>query len=276
MYAAVFARTYPVTGAGAVLAAVAADGWAGAQYNLVCSGLATLPEALPDGLAEEVGRRAAELGLRLPALSGTYNMAHPDPAVRGEGRRRFAQVVEAARRMGTPLVTLCTGSRDPENMWRDHPENGSAAAWADLRRELEPALLLAEGAGLRLGIEPEPGNVVRDAVSARRLLDELRSPRLGIVLDAANLLPPEAFPRQREVIDRAVDLLGEAVVLAHAKDVDAAGEVVAAGEGAVDLEHFVAALRASGYDGALVGHGFPAAAAPRVARLLRRLAQAAP
>ena len=51
-----------------------------------------------------------------------------------------------------------------------------------------------------------------------RLIDELKSPRLRIVLDPANLFEI-ALPRESQVIiARAVDLLGDRIVMAHAKD----------------------------------------------------------
>ena len=274
MYPAIFARTYPSANIADVLSAITQDGYGGVQLNMSSTGLSSLPDRLPDGLAEEVGQLARSKGLRIAALSGTYNMAHPDPAVRYSSRVGFANVVEAARRMGAPVVTLCTGSRDPSNMWKHHPDNATADAWRDLRIELDHALALVDATDVRLAVEPEPGNVIRDAAAARRLLDEVTSPRLGIVLDAANLLSPESLIHQRDVVCHAIDLLGGSLLLAHAKDIDAAGQVVAAGEGAIDLEAFVAGLRSVGYDGALIGHGFSVEKAQSVARVLRRLSEA--
>ena len=270
MFPAIFAKTYPGTTAD-VLAAAAADGYRGVQFNLQCAGIASIPDELPDGLAEGVARTAAAQGVTLSALSGTYNMAHPDPAVRARGRAGFAHVLRAAQRMGAPIVTLCTGTRHPSNMWAAHADNTHPSAWADLRAELDVVLAWAEEAGVSLGVEPEHANVVSDAEQARRLLDEVKSPRLGIVLDAANLLSPATLPRQREVMDHAFDRLGEALLLAHAKDMDAQGAVVGAGQGAVDLDHFVARLRDAGYTGALVGHGFELKDARASAATLQRL-----
>ncbi len=175
--------------------------------------------------------------------------------------------------MGAPVVTLCTGSRNPSNMWKHHPDNGTAAAWHDLRAELDFALTLADATGVKLAVEPEPGNVVCNAAIARRLLDEVASAHLGIVLDAANLLSPESLPRQGTVISHAVKLLGDSILLAHAKDINAAGEVTAAGGGAVDLPAFVTTLRSAGYDGALIGHGFPVEKTQQVAKFLARLVE---
>lgn len=271
MYPAVFGKTYPGTEACYVLDAAAADGFCGVQFNLASAGLPSLPDDLPDGLAEAVRRHARQQQLQIAALSGTYNMAHPDASVREGSRRGFANVVEAARRMGSPVVTLCSGSRNASDMWKYHPENRSAAAWKDLRTELNFALELAEGSGIQLGIEPEPGNVICDAIAAARLLKEVASPHLGIVLDAANLLTARSLAQQDDVMEEAVCLLGERLLLAHAKDIASDGSVVPAGAGAVHLGVFVKLLHSSGFDGALVGHGFGPEKARAVSTVLAAL-----
>jgi sugar phosphate isomerase/epimerase len=273
MLAGVFARTYASKDAAEVFARIRADGFGAVQFNLSCAGLDPLPAELPKGLGASVRDAARAQGLTIAALSGTWNMAHPDPATRDGNQARFLNVLAVAREMEVSLVTLCTGSRDVADMWRAHPDNASKAAWADLRGEMDRALAAAETAGINLAIEPEPGNVVANAALAARLLDEVGSPRLGIILDAANLLPPEALPQQAEVVAEAVDRLGGRLALVHAKDVDATGKVVPAGQGEVDLPAFVGLIRATGYDGALIGHGFGEADAPAVARVLADLAR---
>lgn len=266
MYPAIFSRTYPDRDPEAVLEAIRADGFTGAQMNLSSFGMESLPEAL-DGGALAAGRAAAgRLGVTMAALSGTYNMAHPDRAARLAMRPRFRNVLDAARTIGAPVVTLCTGSRDSANMWAEHPANGSPEAWADLREELDWALAEAGSRGLLLAVEPEPGNVVRDARAARKLLDEVGARSLKIILDAANLIGTAGLARQPEIVAEAVDLLGPDVVLAHAKDIDAGGKVVAPGDGAIDLPAFVAVLAAAGFDGALIAHGFEAADTARAGR----------
>jgi sugar phosphate isomerase/epimerase len=271
MYPAIFTRTYPFTNAEEVFAAAAADGYRGVQFNLISAGLAPLPEQLPDGLAEKVKHQAHATGVALVALSGTYNMVHPDPNVRASSRKAFGNVIEAARRMGAPVVTLCTGSRDPEDMWKHHPDNQSALAWRVLRSELDVALPLAEAAGIKLAVEPEPGNVINHAQAARRLIKEVASPSLGIVLDPANLLSPETLSEQHEVLAQAAQLLGGSLLLAHIKDIDSSGRVTAPGSGAVDLAAFVAELRSIAYDGALIAHGFSEKNAAEVSSVLVNL-----
>lgn len=270
MIAAIFSRTYPVTSAEATFAAVRADGFGAVQFNLSNLGLPPLPETVPEGLGT-VADEAFRAGVAISALSGTWNMAHPDPAYRSAQRPRFLNVLHAAKALGTPIVTLCTGSRDASNMWAAHPDNSTPEAWADLRAELVWALDQASALGLALGIEPEPANVIGDARAARRILDEMQAPHLGIVLDAANLIPAEAASRQASILDHALGLLGGDLLLAHAKDHDASGKVVAPGDGVIDLPGFVAGLRDAGFDGPLIGHGFEAADAARAGVVLRGL-----
>jgi sugar phosphate isomerase/epimerase len=270
MTPAIFSRTYPMATAEATFAAVKADGFGAVQFNLSNLGLQPLPETAPTGL-ETVRNQAAAAGVVISALSGTWNMAHPDAAYRAQMRERFELVLQAAQTLGAPIVTLCTGSRDAGNMWAHHPQNSSPAAWADMADELSHALDRAAHYGLRLGIEPEPANVICDAPATRRILDQLQAPHLGIVLDAANLIAPEQVVHQQAILEQALDLLGADLLLAHAKDHDAAGRVVAPGDGIINLPAFVAGLRNAGYTGPLIGHGFDPAQAPRAARVLQEL-----
>jgi sugar phosphate isomerase/epimerase len=271
MYTAIFSRTYGMKNVAEVIGAAAIDGYEGIQANLSSAGLASLPDTVPPGVAMQFCQEARTRGIRLAALSGTYNMAHPDAKVRKASRVGFKNVVSAAREMGAPVVSLCTGSRDPHDMWKFHPENDSDEAWKDLRSELEFALRVAQEAGIRLAIEPEPVNVIHDARAAKRILNEMASSHLGILLDAANLLTPETLSSQLAVIDEATGLLGGALLLAHAKDIDASGRVVATGEGEVNLMAFTKALRRVGYDDALIAHGFAAEKAGVAAKVLRKI-----
>jgi sugar phosphate isomerase/epimerase len=268
MYPAIFSRTYAARDPETVLQALRADGFTGAQMNLSSFGMESLPDALDEG-SLAAGRAASErLGVAMAALSGTYNMAHPDQGARLAMRPRFCNVLDAARAIGAPIVTLCTGSRDPGNMWAEHPENSSPAAWADLREELDWALAEAASRGLVLAVEPEPSNVVRDTRVARKLLDKVRAANLKIILDATNLIGTAGLSRQAAIVAEAVDMLGPDVALAHAKDIDATGKVVAPGDGAIDLPAFVRALAGAGFDGALIAHGFEAADTGRAGRAM--------
>lgn len=265
----VFARTFPGRDPGTVMDAARAAGFAGVQYNMVCSGLPPMPDEIAPALAAEVGAAARARGLRVFAVSCTWNMIHPDPRERADGQRRLVVIAARAALMGTDLVTLCTGTRDPQDQWRHHPGNALPDAWDDLRAEMTRAVETAERHGILLGIEPEMANVVNSAAAARRLIDEIGSDRLRIVLDPANLFEVAPVDTQRRLVSQAADLLADRIVMAHAKDRTPEGGVCAAGQGVVDFDHVLGTLRRAGFDGPLVAHGQSAAESPGVAAFLR-------
>jgi len=270
----VFARTFEGSSPEAVLKAARRAGFETVQYNLACSGLGPLPRVIPEGACQAIRAAMAETGVSIAAVSATYNMVHPDRAERDGGRQSFAAIAGIARGMGTRLVTVCTGSRNPHDQWRAHPDNASRAAWRDLCREFEDLIAIAERYDLLLGVEPELGNVVDSPLRARELFDALRSDRLRIVLDPANLFERASPERRRALVEAAIDLLADRIQLAHAKDRDADGRFVAAGQGGIDFPHFLGRLRRSGFEGAVIAHGFAEREAPGVATFLRtQLAQ---
>jgi sugar phosphate isomerase/epimerase len=251
----IFARTFSRPGLEETLDAVGDSGPRTMQFNMALAGGPSLPDSIPHDLAARIRRAVAERGLRMAAVSGTYNMAHPDPGARADGRARLAELIAAAAGLGTGVVTLCTGTRDATDMWRGHPDNRSPEAWGDMVASVQAALEVAEANGVTLAFEPEHNNVVSSAAAGRRLLDEIRSPHLRVVMDAANLLEAGDLGRQGEILRDAFELLGADIVLAHAKDVRADGAIVAAGRGELAHELYLALLGEAARDVPLILHG---------------------
>jgi sugar phosphate isomerase/epimerase len=272
----IFAKTFARPMVEEVFAAVARLEVGCVQFNLACAGLPSMPDALPPGICERIAQAARHYGCEIAALSGTFNMCHPERPQRRDGLRRFEQVAAAAAALGCPLVTLCTGTRDATDMWRPHPGNSAREAWRDLAETLTSALEVAERHQLVLGIEPELGNVVSSAKRARQLLDEMRSPRLKIIFDPANLVPSGEQARANEIVGEAFALLGGELALAHAKELGASGHAggLAIGAGVLDWRRYLDLLRQYAFDGPLILHGFEEADAARSLAFVREVAQA--
>ncbi len=255
----IFAKTFSRPTLEGVLDAVSEPGLRCVQFNFACAGLPTLPHEIAPSLLTQIRRALDERNLRVAAVSGTFNMIHPDPREREKGLRGLAAVASASAELGASLMTLCTGTRDPEDMWRGHRDNGSIQAWEDLVQTLQEALFIAERHDLTLGIEPEIGNVISSARQARRLLDAVQSPRLKVVIDPANLFHRGELPKMRPVLDEAFGLLGREIIMAHAKDISSDPEegFTAAGEGVLDWDYYLRHLSLSGFGGPLILHGLP-------------------
>ena len=255
----IFARTFSRPSLEEVLDAVVGHGIHETQFNMSVAGMPSMPDEIDPALADRVRETTAERGVTVAAVSGTFNMAHPDEGVRRNGLRRLGVISDSCGRLGTSTITLCTGTRDPKNMWRRHRDNCTQQALKDMLTSMEAALEIAEEADVVLSFEPEINNIVDSAQKGRRLLDEMRSPYLKVVMDAANLFDPEDPARclscSEGVLAEAFECLGIDIVLAHAKDVRTSGVVVAAGRGDLDYDLCLDHLLGAGYRGPLILHG---------------------
>ncbi|MFO1033854.1 MAG: sugar phosphate isomerase/epimerase [Hyphomicrobiales bacterium] len=268
MQLGIFAKTFDGKKPSGVLAQVKAAGFGVAQYNMACSGLPSLPDAVGDADVAAIAEAVKESGVALAALSATFNMIHPDVTVRDAGLRRLEVLARVAKTLSIPLLTLCTGTRNADDMWRHHDANTSREAWRDLVASMEKALAIAEQHDVALGIEPELANVVNSAAKAQQLIAEMASPRLRVVFDPANLFEEEPVEQQRRIVREGLELLADRIAIAHAKDRLPDGRFVAAGQGVLDYPHFLRGLRNAGFDGPLITHGLLADEAPGVARFL--------
>ena len=126
------------------------------QFNLSSAGVTKIPTHIDGDLCDKVREEMGARNIAMTALGGTYNMIHPDVQRRA---RRIAQStcvgIAACERLGTSVITLCTGSRDPDNMWRRHPDNDTPEAWDDLVVSMRQAIEVAEEYQVTLAFEPE-------------------------------------------------------------------------------------------------------------------------
>ena len=218
MQIGIFAKTFVRPTLDATLDAVVAHGIHAVQFNMECAGLPSMPDVIAPSLAREIRDAHAARGITMAAVSGTFNIIHPDLAQRRDGLRQLGVLAEACHALGTNIITLSTGTRDPDNMWRRHPDNDTPEAWQEMIASMRVAVQFADDYDVTLAFEPEIANVVDSAVKARRLLDEIGSPRLKVVIDGANLFHAGELPRMAEILEEAMTLLGPDIVLAHAKD----------------------------------------------------------
>jgi sugar phosphate isomerase/epimerase len=252
----IFTKTFDRPTLGEVLDSVKSYGFGAVQFNIESAGGDPMPDLISKDYATGVRKEMEVREIEMAAVSGTFNMIHPDPKARAEGMKRLRNIAGACEWFGTSLVTLCTGTRDPDYMWAYHPENGSSEAWKDMVASMAEAVEIAEAHGVTLVFETEVSNVVDSASKARKLLDEVNSQHLKVVMDGANLFPKGGLKRMQEILDEAFDLLGGDIAMAHAKDLERDGEAghVAAGTGLLDYDYYLRLFAGIGFKGALVAH----------------------
>lgn len=254
----IFSKQFERPTLGEALDAVVAHGITQIQLNLSSALLPNMPSALTVNQCDSIRHELDRRGIVNAVLSGTFNIIHLDDDVRQKGFDSFAVLAANAKSLGTETLSLSTGTRDQENMWRKHPENGSADAWRDMLGSMSRLAAIAEKHRVTIAFEPEQANIVDSAQKARALMDAVKSPRVKVLIDAANLLNRSNLHEQDRVLKEAFDLVGEDIVVAHAKEFSADGRLggVALGRGAVNFRLYLSLLKAAGEQIPVIMHGF--------------------
>lgn len=271
MYPGIFSRTFSTANVSECFWQVKAHGFRGVQFNFISTGLPSLPDQIPDAVIDEVVLAGKEHQISVDAISATFNLTHPNENIIESGLVSLEAMAGAAKKIGCNLLTLCTGTLNPDNMWRRHPNNNTPAAWKALLRSMEKAILIAGRHDVYLGIEPEMDNIVNSAQKARDLIDEFRGGRIKVVFDPANLFEKTTLSEQHRIIDEAFDLLGDDIAVAHAKDRHPDGSFAVAGKGVLDYRHFLAGLKKAGFNGSVIAHGLEAEDAGDVSEMLSEI-----
>lgn len=255
-----------------VLDAVVSHGIQHVQFDLNCAGLPSLPDEIDVKTANAIADALAQHNMSMSAINGTFNMIHPDVQVREAGLRQLDVLAGACKHLGTNVITLCTGTRNTESMWRRHPDNDMPDAWRDLVTSMQRAAAIAERHEVMMAFEPEVNNTVDSAQKARALLDAVGSPRIKVVMDGANIFHNGELPKMPDILKEAFDLLGKDIALAHAKDLDHDGDAghLPAGYGKLDYPLYLSLIKQSGYAGPIILHGLSEAQIDGCAAFLQK------
>lgn len=217
-----------------------------------------MKKAAPSAI-DNIRAAAEKYGIDIPAVNGTFNMAHPESDVRLEGLGRFEGFAAASRELGARIITLCSGTRCRTHLWTNDPSNDTDEAWRDMIDSMKRAAEIAEKYEMTLAVETEVSNIVSSPEKARRMMDEVGSPRLKMILDAANLFPSGTAHKENvhKYLDTAFEYFGHDIVLAHGKDIrDSDGiDFCGTGDGIVDFEYMARLMEKYGFRGDMVLHG---------------------
>ena len=218
-----------------------------------------IPYSVSDEAVAAIRAAAAKYSINICAVNGTFNMAHPNPAVRAEGIARFDGFLRAVKAIGCPMATLCSGSRSLTGLWTYDPATSDESAYADMLACMRDVVAVAEKYEIILAIETEAANVVSTPEIARRVLDDVASPNLKMILDAANLFHRgQAHPANvRPALDKAVKYFGSDIVIAHGKDIREGDAIdfCGTGFGIVDFPYMLKSLKNIGFAGDMMLHG---------------------
>src|ERR1041384_4297615 len=102
MQLGIFAKTFVRPTLGETLDAVVSHGLDCIQFNFSCVSLPTLPEQIDAGLVDEIRRELTMRRLTMAAVSGTFNLIHPDLRKRRHGLARLKVLIRAVAQASPP------------------------------------------------------------------------------------------------------------------------------------------------------------------------------
>lgn len=165
------------------------------------------------------------------------------PALEDEALRRqevdtFVKNLGYAKMLGAKIVGTET-THFPLN------GEGREAAYQRLVQSVRVMVQEAECLDLIVAIEPTREHVLNSAKLTRRLLDEIQSSHLKIILDAADFVLPNEVEQQAEIFEEVFQLLGKDIVAAHVKNyivVDGKKQWVPLDQGVVNFDYVIPRL----------------------------------
>lgn len=200
----------------------------------------------PDwSVAEKIVGAFEKEDVKIAALFGYYNLVDPDEKRRRQGEARMELLLRNWKRLGCPIVSTETGTFNAKSEWLESPENDTEEGYQKCRQALERWTRLAEQTGAVLTIECYWRNVIGSIERAERLLKEIHSPALKLVMDPCNFFRPQDLPQMKPLLKSMFERLGPQIAIAHAKDVKASPkgtDLPAAGKGVLDYPLFLQLL----------------------------------
>ncbi|KGR75196.1 sugar phosphate isomerase/epimerase family protein [Ureibacillus sinduriensis] len=174
------------------------------------------PGALTPGLAHHLKQSFAQHNIKIAVLGCYINMIHPDKNERTKQLEKFKEHLRYARDLGCSIVGTETGSVIPELGYTE--DNFGEAPYEEVVESVRELVAEAEKFGVIVGIEGGINHPIHTPQRMKRLLDDISSNHLQVIYDPANFISPENFTEQEKVIDEAMSLFGDRIVVLHAKD----------------------------------------------------------
>lgn len=193
--------------------------------------------SLSPGLAHYLGKTFDKQDIQIAVLGCYINMIHPDQMERRKSLERFKEHIRFARDFGCSIVGTETGNVNAEIIYTE--ENFKEEPFLEVVESVRELVEEAEKFGVIVGVEAGVNHPIYSPEVMRRLLECVQSNNLQVILDPVNLLTIDTYKNQDEIIKEAFDLLGDRLVILHAKDFiieDHALKPTAVGKGLLNYE----------------------------------------
>lgn len=147
-------------------------------------------------------------------------LAHPDSQIRDTAVAQHKKKIRYASILSAHCAGFAPGTCNPpdSNVWL-HRDNRSEETWQRFIQSTRELAEVAESCDVTLAAHPQITGPLYSIQRMRRLVDEVDSPRVKILLDPVNITTIDTYFDITGFINRMFDELGDDIVAVHAKDV---------------------------------------------------------
>ena len=183
--------------------------------------MAEAPALLTEALAADVRNEMGNTGISCAVLGCYLKMSAADE----EEAMRAREIYRAHLRFAAWIGAGCVGTETPPVTCHEGEACRTEEQFRLFIDRIRPLAREAEEQGVTLAVEPVCSHIIHGAAAAERMLEEVKSPNLRIILDAVNLIDSRHTEDAENVIRDAVRRLGPEVCVLHMKDyIPAPGE----------------------------------------------------
>ncbi len=185
-------------------------------------------------------------GITLSQMAITYKecLFDPEPAPRRLTIQKIIDTAAIAAALEAQHFLIRPGSRNPTGSWTPHRDNHTDAAWDLFIETLAEVAKGLESHGVTAVMESHLVSILKNPETCVRMVDEVGSPKLRIVMDYVNHFEclNQVYANQ-DRLDHIFDTMGALSPVMHIKDISLGKGLVLhieesiPGTGELDLAH---------------------------------------
>jgi sugar phosphate isomerase/epimerase len=188
-----------------------------------------------------IKRKAFRLGIEISGTGVRNDFTEPDPAKRRESVALVKNWIDAAEKLGAPVIRIFSGNQNPAGYSRDQ-----VLAW--MVKDIEECVAYGAAHGVIVAIQNH-NDFIKTADDAIQIMNAIKSDWYGLILDTGSYRIGDPYEEIRKTASLAVNWQIKEKIFVNGKEVD------------VDMDKLIRVIKASGYTGYLpletLGEGDP-------------------
>jgi len=213
------------------------------------------PAVPSDDYLYQVKRKAFSLGVEISGTGVRNDFTEPEVAKRKQSVALVKNWIEAAEKIGAPVIRIFSGNQKPDGYTREQ-----IFSW--MIKDIQECIDYGKSHGVVVAIQNHD-DFIKTADNALQFFDVIKSEWFGLILDTGSYRVGDPYKEIEKTVRHAVNWQIKEKVFIGGKEVD------------VDMPRLINIIKASGYRGYIpletLGAGDPE---PKIIALLEKIKQA--